>query len=121
MWLEIDRPSFVVRQQGLDRRATRAGGDLYVSAGERRLGGVRDLVDAEYCQAVEVDALARTVSFGRDYLGHYPMLYAQARDKLFISDEPAKAKEWLAGQGQALTLSQEAVALYFAMGYVPRE
>ena len=119
MWLEVDRSSFEVRQQGLDRRPAPAGGHLYVSPG-RHLDSAKDLVDAEYCQAVEVDPHGRTVSFGRDYLGHYPMIYAQARGKLFISDEPARVRGWLTGQGVALTLSEEAVALYFAMGYVPQ-
>lgn len=120
MWFEIDRASFEVKQQGFDQRATRDGRDIYVSAGAGHINGVQSLTAAEYCQAIEVDRRRRIVSFGRDYLGHYPLLYAHSRDTLFISDEIGKIREWLTSRGQRLTLSEEAIALYFAMGYVPQ-
>jgi asparagine synthase (glutamine-hydrolysing) len=120
MWLEVERASFRVTQEGFDRRPTPHGRDLYVSPGNKTLCGVEDLAHAEYCQAVEVDDRRRTVSFGRDYLGHHPLVYAEARGKLFVSDELAEAARWLERHGTALTLSEEAIALYFAMGYVPQ-
>ncbi len=61
----------------------------------------------------------RTVSFGRDFLGHHPLSYACARGQLYVSDDVHRIGAVLATAGVELTLSEEALALYFAMGYVP--
>ena len=120
MWLELDRRLGAVRQEGLERRRARSGADLYVSPGAPPLGGVADLSRAEYCQAIEIDLAGRRASFGRDYLGHHPLAYATAGDRLFLTDSVPAAVDWLRREGERPTLSEEAVALYLAMGYVPQ-
>jgi len=119
MWLEVDADTFAVRQHGFDIQA-RDGKTLYVSPGVTGLNSVDDLTSAEYAQAVEVDARNRAVRFGRDYLGHFPLLYAYTDRRLFVTDELTDARQWLQRQGVRLTVAEEALALYFAMGYVPQ-
>jgi asparagine synthetase B (glutamine-hydrolysing) len=119
MWLEIDQSTFAVRQSGFHAQSF---GDrvLYLSPGLDNLSSIDQLADSEYGQAIEVDIKNRVVSFGRDYLGHHPLLYAEYSTSLFISDEFTDIHNWLNHQGVRLTISEEAIALYFAAGYVPQ-
>jgi len=118
MWLEVDKNTFSVNQQGFELRA----GDtqFYTSEGAPSLSSIRDLAHLEYIQAVEINVRDRKVSFGRDYLGFYPLLYGETDSALFISDELSEVVEWLHRQGVSITVSPESVALYFTMGYVPQ-
>ena len=118
MWVEIDLTSLDIRQEGLSRQE--AGKRcLYVTPGCARLTSIRDLKDAEYAIAVEIDRGERRVSFGRDYLGLYPLVYAVTRDRLFLSDIHAHVADWLRQMRVAVSVSEEALGLYFAAGYVP--
>ncbi len=119
MWLELDLKRFSVTQDGFHPLVY---GDrtLYCSPGLDGLTRIEGLASSEYGQAIEIDANAHTVTFGRDYLGHHPLLYAVLDTHLFISDEYRDVREWLRAHRQGLTLSEEAVALYFATGYVPQ-
>lgn len=119
MWIEIDADTFAVKQEGFQAQS---GGDktLYVSQGLTGLNSIDDLRSANYAQAIEIDAPNRRARFGRDYLGHFPLLYTEANRRLFVTDELAEAKEWLDRQGVRVTVSEESLALYFAMGYVPQ-
>src|SRR5206468_933606 len=68
-------------------KARRLGGrTLYTSEGLEQLERIEQLKDAEYGQAVQVDRESRAVSFGRDFLGHYPLSYAVAKGRLYVSD-----------------------------------
>jgi asparagine synthetase B (glutamine-hydrolysing) len=118
MLLEIDLETFRVRQEGFVARALGAR-TLYTSDTLAHLQRIDELVDAEYGQAVEVDPAARTVSFGRDFLGHHPLSYACEKGRLYISDGLHPICEALERAGVRLTLWEEALALYFAMGFVP--
>lgn len=119
MWLEIDLTNFSVRQSGFSKTGSGIPA-LYVSAGLERLGGIESLASAEYGQAVEIDSQNRTVAFGRDYLGHHPLLYADVPGWIFISDEFKEVAAWLRRRGESLSVCEESLALYFAMGYVPQ-
>lgn len=85
-----------------------------------RLNDIRDLADSEYQQAVELDQMRRKVSFGRDYLGHYPLFYAQTGDDIVISDDVHLIKDWLAARHIEVTISSHAIGFYLSMGYVPQ-
>jgi asparagine synthetase B (glutamine-hydrolysing) len=118
MFLEIDLETFRVRQSGFFVRPIGAR-RLYTSDTLTHLQRIDELVDAEYGQAVEVDREARTVSFGRDFLGHYPLSYACEKGKLYISDRLQPIAEALERAGVRLTVWEEALALYFTMGFIP--
>lgn len=133
MWAEIDTATFAATTEGFHTRppsrslghsGDHAGhGDpktLYVSAELAGLDAIESLAGSEYGQAIEVDAVNRTIRFGRDYLGHFPLLYTYAGGRVFISDEIGEARAWLQRQGVQPTVSEEALALYFTMGYVPQ-
>ena len=120
MWLEITFDTFDIRQRGFHRHCRDDGSVLYVSPGLTGLESVAQIRTAEYGQAIAVNPTRRTVSFARDYLGHFPLLYACTDKALFISDELGEVRQWLLAQGGQLTLSEEALALYFTMGYVPQ-
>ncbi len=119
MWIEIDLSSFGVRQEGLRHVRSEAPIDLYVSPTLENLRSAKELVDAEYGQAVEIDLRERKITFGRDYLGHFPLLYASTRSALYVSDRLTWIIRRLRANKTGLSLSEEAVALYFTMGYVP--
>lgn len=119
MRFEVDFTSFLVKNAyGCEARAA-GERTLYVSPGLRRVDKAEDLADCDYGQLVEVDTQQRVVRFGRDYLGHFPLLYAGTEDSLYVSDELSWIIEMLRAAKARLTLSEEAIALYFAMGYVP--
>jgi len=119
MWLEVVYPSLAVRQEGFVE-IPREVGSLYVCPGMDRITSIKELVDSEYGQAVEIDAKNQAVYFGRDYLGQHPLIYAQTSDKLFISDEHSEVVAWLASNDVKPDLSEESLALFFTMGYVPQ-
>ena len=118
MWIEVDLDSFVVIHEGFKARYAghRA---IYTSDGLAGVQRIDDLGHAEYGQAAIVDSGSRTVQFGRDYLGHFPLSYACERGSLFISDDVQTLRAALRRIGVQPTLSEEAIALYFALGYVP--
>lgn len=117
-WIEIDLASFHVRQHGFDMRPLGAA-SLYHSPGMREMRRIEDLRDIDYAQFVIVDKAQRSIRFGRDYLGHYPLGYALDERYLRISD----CYDWLfralSAAGRRLQLSEPALALYFTMGFVP--
>src|SRR5258706_246634 len=118
LFLEIDLETFEVEQDGfLARRMGERS--MYTSAGLSHLERIGQLADSEYGQAVEVDRQQRSVSFGRDFLGHHPLSYATANGRLFISDSLQRLVHALGLNGVTATPSEEAIALYFSMGYVP--
>lgn len=119
MRVEVDLERFAVRQAlGCKLHRVRAR-TLYLSHSLAAIDSVDALSKAEYGQAVEVDFARRVVRFGRDYLGHFPLLYACTAKTLCISDDLAWILGALKSQGARLTISDEAVALFLAMGYVP--
>src|SRR5713226_6868123 len=120
MWFEIDLCTFAVRQEGFCEQPS-GHRTLYLSPDLQSVYSIRDLAEAEYGQAIEVDVNNRVVYFGRDYLGHHPLLYALTDQHLFISDEIVDIRFWLNHLGVRLTTSEEALALYFAAGYIPQE
>jgi asparagine synthase (glutamine-hydrolysing) len=119
MRIEIDLEGFeTTHASGCQTRVVGTKTLLH-SAGLSNIGTVDDLAQSEYGQAVELDADRRAVRFGRDYLGHYPLLYACTPRALYVSDEISWIVGRLKASGVRLTLHEEALALYFSMGYVP--
>src|SRR4051812_11063661 len=114
MWLEANSDTFKIIQEGFIKLPVEHS-CLYVSPETKKLTSIRDLAVSEYAQAIEINQVTKTISFGRDYLGHYPLLYATVETKIFISDSFKKVIDWLKSQNIHLTLSQEAMALYFTM------
>src|SRR5712692_2808583 len=119
IWFELNLATFGVRQEGCQEK-TLGQKALYVTPGLEKLISATELADAEYGLAVEVDLLDRTVLFGRDYLGHYPLMYACTESHLYISDDAFQIKGVLENEGIELTLSEQSLALYFSMGYIPQ-
>jgi asparagine synthetase B (glutamine-hydrolysing) len=118
MFLEVDLKTFTVSHEGFEQRQAPDGRLLFVSRG-LALGGIQDLRTAEYGQAVEVDEMTRTVRFGRDYLGHFPLIYSTAGQRLVVSDDMGRVVGALRAANIQPSLCTEALALYFAMGYIP--
>lgn len=119
MWIEINQGNFDINFSGFTETEHERGA-LYTSPGLGNIETIHDLIDAEYGVAVYVDKLSRRVDFGRDYLGHYPLLYALGNDSIFISHDFNTIVAWLKREGISLTVSEESLALYFVMGYVPQ-
>jgi asparagine synthetase B (glutamine-hydrolysing) len=117
-WLEINGDDFSVVHEGFDAY-TVDGRQCFVAGTLRGATCIEALKDAEYAQLVIVDAGSRSVSFGRDYLGHYPLTYARVGRRLIVSDSYARVCAAVRQHGGSLTLSEEATALYFSMGFVP--
>lgn len=119
MHFKVTLATFEIEQQGMLEKSVPGALLFQVSRRPDALGRVADLARAEYGQAVFVDRMNRMIRFGRDYLGHFPLLFAATDTCLFISDDMS----WIVGQLResacAPTLSEESLALYFAMGYVP--
>jgi len=118
MLFKIDLRSFEVEQQGWDARA--ANGKTFYTSPGLRLASMASLADCPAGQGVEVDERARTVSFGRDYLGKHPLAYASTESHLFVGDEVSELTACLRASGSPLTVSEPALALYFTAGYVPQ-
>jgi len=119
MWIEINQDSFAITQSGFVQHAD-GPNIIFTSPGLNTITHLRDLKEAEYGIALSIDTVNRNVAFGRDYLGHYPLLYAQSDDAIFISDDFNTITAWLEKKHIALTVSEESLALYFVMGYVPQ-
>lgn len=119
MWLEVTYPFLAVRQEGFIVIPQESGA-LYVCPGLERLGNIRELASSEYGQAVQIDLHNEIVHFGRDYLGQHPLIFAHTSDKLFVSDEHSDVVTWLTNNGVQPSLSEESLALYLTMGYVPQ-
>jgi len=117
-WLEIDLVDFTIVQEGFVRKSV-GHRELYHSPGSEWVTDISQIREAEYAQLIVIDPIERTVAFGRDYLGHYPLTYAATRYRLYISDSYVYVHHAVRTAQGALTLSQEALALYFTMGYVP--
>lgn len=118
MWIEINTCTFSTRQDGFIELAF-DGRHIYRAADSAVLD-VAGLRNTEYAVAVEIDVRKGIVSFGRDYLGFFPLIYAVATNYLYLTDEYQRVVQWLSGRGVTLTPCEEAFALYFAMGYVPQ-
>jgi asparagine synthase (glutamine-hydrolysing) len=116
MYCEICLTDFSFDYKNL-YESNKGGITMLVSSEDHRLNSIFDLKTAEYMQAIGIDVGKRTVLFGRDYLGHYPLLFILNDQKLFISDdidvllEKSKIKP---------TISKKSLALYLSMGYVPQ-
>lgn len=119
MRVEIDLESCAARYAAECRPHRVGAKTLYLSQNAAPIDSVDELRDAEYAQAVELDPLRRTIRFGRDYLGHFPLLYACTAKTLCLSDDLGWILGVLKSEGVRLALSEEAIALYLAMGYVP--
>lgn len=118
MWLSVRIEDFAVTHQGLKSRPSGAA-RMYFSPG-LNIEKIEDLRHVEYGQAIHVDVVSRTIKFGRDYLGQYPLLYALTDDYLYISDHVGEIRRALKQAGERVSISEEAVALYLIMGYVPQ-
>ena len=119
MWVRIDLNSFENQNRGLVERSAN-GVTLLASSTLFGLTRIEDLAQAEYGIAIEIDSVNRRVRFGRDYLGHFPLLYAISGPYLLISDEISEIRSEIVRTGGRLTVSEESLALYFTMGYVPQ-
>jgi asparagine synthetase B (glutamine-hydrolysing) len=117
-WFDIDLQTFSVHVQGFEQK--RLGHrTLYHSPGAGWVSDIADLRELEYAQVILVDPVARTVAFGRDYLGHYPLTCASLPDRLFVSDSYVAVHNAVHVHGGAPRVCEESVALYFTMGFVP--
>lgn len=121
MWIEINTETLEYKQDDLSLVAQSDGRCLLASATLiGKIEKVEDLASQEYGQAIEINRADRTVKFGRDYLGHFPLQYALTAKALIISDEADRIANWLKDYGTGLTVSKEAVALYMMLGYIPQ-
>ncbi len=117
-WIEINLETFAVRQSGFSEHAAH-GRAIFHSGSLGHATRIEDIKDAEYAQLVVVDTVSRTVAFGRDYLGHYPLTYGYTDQTLLISDSYSHVHGALRARGASFTISEEALALFFTMGFVP--
>jgi len=119
MWIEIDLDCFQVREKGFVEKKCDEH-VLYLSPGLEKLNSARELVDSEKGIAIEINTRHRHITFGRDYLGQYPLLFMHVDNKLFLTDDILHIDNWVEKKGIVLTLSEESMALYFSLGYVPQ-
>lgn len=119
MWLEVDLTTFEIEQSGFVPPPADRGPLLYVSPGLEGLSSVRALAGEDRGLAVSVDANRRQIEFGRDYLGQFPLLYSATSDYLFVTDDILEFDAWAARRSVTPTISEEALALYYTLGYVP--
>ncbi len=119
MWLEIELNAFKVRYDGFIVR-TSAENTLYLSPGLSDLVSIAALAEAERGIAIDINTRERHIVFGRDYLGQYPLLYVLSDSQLFLSDDILLIDEWSKKNNVERKLSEEAMALYFSLGYVPQ-
>jgi len=120
MWLEIELNHFTIKNHGFIER-NQPNNTIYTSPGLEKLSSIRDLIETEQGIAIEVDKNKKHITFGRDYLGQYPLLFMQENNKLFLTDDILYIDWWAKKNGIDLTLSEEALALYFSFGYVPQD
>lgn len=119
MWFLINLEDFTVEHTGFNHKAIGTA-QWYSSRNLIHLTDISQLKNSEYGQVIVVDPTIRQIKFGRDYLGHYPLLYACVDRYLLISDSIQLIVGWLRSHNYPLTFSEEALALYFSMGYVPQ-
>jgi len=119
MWFEITQDNFSVQYEGLYCHKKGAN-NIYSSLQGDIVNEISDLMEMESCFAIEVKPEQQQVSFARDYLGFFPLIYTAAENKLFITDEMARAVEWLKQHGITPSVSDQSLALYFTMGYIPQ-
>jgi len=119
MWLEIELDFFKVRQHGFIEKSY-VTNVLYVSPGLENLSSARGLIENERGLAIEINMSHRHITFGRDYLGLYPLLFMHVGNKLFLTDDILHVDQWVKKHNVKLTFSEQALALYFALGYVPQ-
>ena len=119
VWMRVNLTDFTVEQEGFSGTSGDFG-QLYVTTGSDPLPHISELRHAEYAQAVEVDAKKRRVRFGRDYLGHYPLLYGHSERYLYLSDDLSWIKKALEQDGFGITVNEEALGFYFCTGYIPQ-
>ncbi|NOX91094.1 MAG: asparagine synthase [Gammaproteobacteria bacterium] len=120
MWLEIELDSFNVQHHGFIEKKL-FGNILYVSPGFEHLQSARDLIRNERGIAIEININKQKITFGRDYLGQYPLLFMHTDNKLFLTDDILHIDWWSRKNDINLTLSEEALALYFSFGYIPQD
>ncbi len=119
MWLEMELDTFKIRQSGFFEKIG-VQHVLYISPGIENINSVRDLIEQDRGIAIEIDMINRLVTFGRDYLGQYPLLFMYIAGKLFLTDDMLHIDDWVKKNNIKLTLSEESMALYFSLGYVPQ-
>jgi len=119
MWLEIELDFFKVQYHGFVEKKC-VTNVLYVSPGLENLSSVRGLIESEQGLAIEINMSHRHIIFGRDYLGQYPLLFMHIENKLFLTDDILHVDWWVKKHNVKLTLSEQALALYFSLGYVPQ-
>jgi asparagine synthase (glutamine-hydrolysing) len=119
MWFEIDWHDFNASSDGFYLHYQ---GDsiIYSSCSDNSITSIEDLMSLERCQAIEVNNKTKQVSFARDYLGFYPLIYTTVDSKLFITDEINLAVNWLRQHNVNPSVSEQSLALYFTMGYIPQ-
>ena len=118
MWLSVRIEDFAVTNRGFESHPSEVG-CMYLSP-KLDLKKIEDLRRAEYGQAIHIDTYSRTIKFGRDYLGQCPLLYALTNEYLFVSDHVGEIRRSLKQAGERISVSEEAIALYLVMGYVPQ-
>jgi len=119
MWLEIELDIFKIQMRGFVEKKY-SNNILYVSPGFEDLKSSRDLINRERGIAIEVNIKNRQITFGRDYLGQYPLLFIHTDSKLFLTNDILHIDWWIEKNNINLTLSEEALALYFSLGYIPQ-
>ncbi len=120
MWLEITLDFFKVQNHGFIENKS-AANILYVSPGFEHLKSARDLIENERGIAIEINTKNQQITFGRDYLGQYPLSFIHTDNKLFLTDDILHIDEWVEKNNIHLTVSEEALALYFSLGYIPQD
>lgn len=118
MWLEYNESNNKISYFGF--QCDDYSGRLVFRNGGNQITSVRQSKDQEYLQIIEFDKQAKKLMFARDYLGFCPLLFSIRDKRIFIADDIRFIISWLAREGVQPTLSEQALALYFAMGYVPQ-
>lgn len=119
MQFVINLETFVVDQIGFICRVI-DNARLYTSKNFLSLTKPHQLKSSEYGQMIRVEDSLRKIQFGRDYLGHYPLLYACFGKILIIADSIQTIVAWARSHNYLLSFSEQALALYFSIGYVPQ-
>ena len=83
-----------------------------------RVSQIEDLTNLEYGSAIIIDKQLKTIKFGRDYLGHFPLFFTTHKNYLCISDSFQEVVRWRKQQQAPITISKEAVTLFLFHGYI---
>lgn len=120
MWVKVRFADSSLTSDGLvSMPGPRPESQLLCSPG-LQVTSIEDLRTAEYGHAVHYQPDRRRIRFARDYLGHYPLLFARTPAAMLITDECWRLVEFLEDAGRAPTVVEESLALYLAMGFVPQ-